>query len=210
MRWLALTFAILLVVAGITAVDIYTFSLEDDVQLADVAIVLGAGTMGNQPPPVFAERINHAIELYKAGIVKKLLMTGGRGANGHSEGWVAQNYAVARGVKPEDILIEEVSRTTYENLVEAQKLMKHYDFANALIVSDPLHMRRSMVMASGLGIDAHSSPTPTTLYRSWQTQLPFLWRETYQLMGHRLADLFGIAAQMNNWLAPNDRIRGTR
>ncbi|MFN8446747.1 MAG: YdcF family protein [Caldilineaceae bacterium] len=90
MRWLFLTIAAILVIVSITAFDIYNFSLRDDAQLADVAIVLGAGTKGDQPPPVFAERINHAIELYKAGTVKKLIMTGGNGANGYSEGWVAR------------------------------------------------------------------------------------------------------------------------
>lgn len=207
MRRLIFFMIVLLVVTSFTAFDIYTFSLRNEALPADVAIVLGAGTDGDQPPPVFAERINHALQLYKSGMVRKLIMTGGRGVDGYSEGWVAQNYAIVHGVHPEDVLIEENSRTTYENLVEAQNLMQQRGYTTALIVSDPLHMKRSMIIASDLGINAHSSPTQTTLYHSWSTRLPFLWRETYQLTGHRLANWFGLAARMNNWLAPNDVIK---
>jgi uncharacterized SAM-binding protein YcdF (DUF218 family) len=50
---------------------------------------------------------------------------------------------------------------------------------SAIIVSDPLHMKRAMMMADGLGIDAVPSPTATTRYQSFQTKFGFLIREIY-------------------------------
>ncbi|MER3493998.1 MAG: protein sanA-like protein, partial [Mastigocladus sp. ERB_26_2] len=40
-------------------------------------------------------------------------------------------------------------------------------------------MKRSVLMAKDLGMDAYSSPTPTTRYQSFNTQVSFLMRETY-------------------------------
>lgn len=60
-------------------------------------------------------------------------------------------------VPEEDILIEEESLTTRENLQNAKKLMEENHLADAIIVSDPIHMRRAMQIANDLGIKAWSS-----------------------------------------------------
>lgn len=135
---------------------------------------------GTAPSPVFAERIRHGIELYHAGFAPKLLFTGGVGDGlTHSESSVGRSVATQQAVPAGDILIEERSRTTQQNLSEAWSVMQKNGLKSAIIVSDPLHMKRAMMMASGLGIDAVSSPTPTTRYRSLQTKLGFLVRELY-------------------------------
>jgi hypothetical protein len=117
---------------------------------ADVAIVLGAAVYGDRPSPVFEERIRHGIGLYKAKAVEKLLFTGGFGEGaGAAESLVARRYALARGIPAEAILTETLSRTTKQNLVEARRLMRAEGLESALIVSDPLHMKRAMRMAGG-------------------------------------------------------------
>lgn len=60
----------------------------------------------------------------------------------------------------------------------------------ALIVSDPLHMKRAMLYAKDFGITAYSSPTPTTLYRSRKTKASFLMREVFYYSGYRLTRMF--------------------
>ncbi|MBK1833919.1 hypothetical protein JIN78_07600 [Roseibacillus ishigakijimensis] len=50
---------------------------------------------------------------------------------------------------------------------------------SAIIVSDPLHLKRASLMAKDLGIRSVTSPTPTSRYRSLKTKLPFLQREIY-------------------------------
>jgi len=54
----------------------------------------------------------------------------------------------------------------------------------AIIVSDPLHMKRAILMAKDYGIEACSSPTPTTMYKSAKTQIPFLAREVFFYIGY--------------------------
>lgn len=164
----------------IVSTIIWRFGAQDQARESDCIIVLGAAVQGTDPSPVFAERIRHGIHLYDAGYAPKLIFTGGFGdGQKHSEGGVGKSGAAQHGIPVEDILIEERSRTTQQNLSEAASVMRRHGLKSAIIVSDPLHMKRAMMMADGLGIDAASSPTPTTRYRSFKTKLGFLAREFY-------------------------------
>jgi uncharacterized SAM-binding protein YcdF (DUF218 family) len=182
--WLALVLlgivSALLLVVAITAFNIYFYSSAKRVIKADAAIVLGAAVWGDEPSPVFRERINHAINLYKKGIVRNIIFTGGVGKNDDiAEAIVGKYYAMRRGVKQADILVETKSHTTHQNLENAQEVAAQYKLSKFLIVSDPLHLKRSVSMARDLGMDAYPSPTPTTRYRSFKSQFEFLLRETY-------------------------------
>ncbi|MXO90104.1 YdcF family protein [Pontixanthobacter aquaemixtae] len=153
---------------------------ESPSDTADVAIVLGAAVDGDEPSPVFRERINHAIALYRQGRVGRIVFTGGRGPSERlAESRVAHDYAIAQGVAEANILTEEQSATTRQNLVQAEAVMQSQDLDTALVVSDPLHLRRAMLMADSLDMDAKASATTTTRYQSVSTQLPFLLREVY-------------------------------
>jgi uncharacterized SAM-binding protein YcdF (DUF218 family) len=84
-------------------------------------------------------------------------------------------------VPQEDIWIETVSHNTFENLEQAGIVAEAQGFKTLVIVSDPLHMRRAMVYAEELGLEAVSSPTPTSRYQSWTPKLSFFVREVYFL-----------------------------
>lgn len=183
----AILIIVILTYISVTTISIVTFSGKDETKIADAAIVLGASVYNNDPSPVFRERINHAVDLYKDGYVKIIIMTGGVGeGNIRSEADIAREYAEKQGVPAEAIMMEESSLITAENLENAKRLMDRQQINTALVVSDPLHMKRAMLYAYDLGMDAYSSPTPTTLYRSWKTKLPFLVREEFYYVGYRL------------------------
>lgn len=162
------------------AYAIVSFGNTSEVGNADVAIVLGAAVMGDAPSPVFKERITHAITLYRNGVVRKLIFTGGYGEGmKRAEAEVARDYAVNHGVDINDVLIETTSNTTKQNILNARQLMMTNQLNSALIVSDPLHMKRAMLMARDAGLIATSSPTMSTKYQTLNSQVPFLLREMY-------------------------------
>lgn len=163
-----------------TGIRIWSFAGEDHAKPSDSIIVLGAAANGDKPSPVFEERIKHAMTLYQQGIAPKIIFTGGRGeGDSHSEGEVGALYAMSRGVPKEAIFIESESRTTRQNLLNAKVLMDESGLKSAIIVSDPLHLKRALMMANDLGIQAVSSPTPTSRYQSLKPKLEFLLREVY-------------------------------
>jgi uncharacterized SAM-binding protein YcdF (DUF218 family) len=169
------------------AFDIYLYGFEDEKTNEDVAIILGAGISGEEPSPVFQERINHGIWLYQNGYVKKILFTGGKGKNNEkSDSFVAREYAIISGISFEDILIEEKSVITQENIFYASQIMKSNNMETAILVSDPIHMKRVKAMAKYYGIISYSSPTPTTKYKTLKTKIPFLVREIFFFIGYKM------------------------
>ena len=180
-----LSLSLLTVIA--TGARIYAYGgVSSDTQ-ADAAVVLGAAVWTKNVSPVFRERINHAITLYRSNKVRKIIFTGGQGSsNEPTEAAAARGYALANGIPAQDILVEQNSHTTYENIVYAKQLANANNFKKVLIVSDPLHMKRAMTMASDIGLEAYPSPTPTTKYQSWNAQLREVVRETFYYLGYLL------------------------
>ncbi len=169
------------------AASIYRYARVDEKTRADAAIVLGAGLQRNAPSPVFKERIHHGVWLYENGYADKLVFTGGRGENStYSDARVAARYAVSRGVPEEDILLEERSRITRENIAYAAEILRKNGMRNAILVSDPLHMKRAMAVARENGMEAYSSPTPSSRYRTPRTKAAFLLRETFLYVADRI------------------------
>ena len=153
--------------------------------LADAAIVLGAAVWDGQPSPVFEERIKHGIWLYQHQRVNTLIFTGGVGAGDtQSEAQVAKEYAIAHGVPASAILLEGRSKYTRENLRFIQPVIVEAGVQTVLIVSDPLHMKRAMRMATDFGLQAKPSPTPTTRYQSVKAKAKMLWSETKYYLGY--------------------------
>ncbi len=181
---------ILLILIGYityVTIDIYNYGNVNELVEADAAIVLGAAVWGDKPSPVFEERINHGIWLYKNGYVEKLIFTGGVGENTeYSEAGVAKNYAIENLVPEEDIFIEEKSTITQENMQYATEIINENSIEEVIIVSDPLHMKRSMLMAKDCGLTAYSSPTPTSRYTTFRSKLSFVAREVFFYVGYKI------------------------
>ena len=191
LKWTALFLSVVCLYSLFCAVSIVRYADQDEAIPADCIIVLGAGTNGRTPNPVFRERLNHAVTLYKAGYSDIILLTGGYSpGNERSDAYIAGQYLRSLGIPESAILLEEQSTITQENLKFAKEIMESHDLATAILVSDPLHMKRAMLMADDYNIRAYPSPTPTTRYQTWKTKLPFLARETFFYVGYQIYRIF--------------------
>lgn len=153
---------------------------RDQASPADAIVVLGAAAYDARPSPVLQERIRHALDLYRRGYADTLIFTGGYGYGARfSESQVARRYALREGVPEDAVLIEALSRTTYENLAQTRLLLQERGLHRVIVVSDPLHMARALRLCRLLGIDARGSPTPSTRFRSFRSRWRFLAREVY-------------------------------
>ncbi len=171
-----------------TATEIYRFSMKDfSLPNARYAIVLGAATYGAQPSPVFRQRIHHAIELFNQGKIETIIFTGGPGNPPQAE--VAKALALAAGVPEGRILLETESTTTRENLQRTAVKYPEIARSSILIISDPLHLKRAMLIARDLSLDAYPAPTPTTQFRSGISRGKFLFRETFAYLKYRFIRL---------------------
>ncbi len=93
------------------------------------------------------DRLLQTIELYKEGIVDKFYITGGSGEifnQKHKESEILKDYLIVLGIPESDILIETLSKNTYENAIESKKaLNSEVKEKTFLLVTSAYHMRRA-------------------------------------------------------------------
>lgn len=96
-----------------------------------------------------SDRLFQAIVLYKAGIIEKILITGGGELiikKDIQEGKKLYDYCIAIGIPEEDLMLEPLAKNTYENArFTADILNEHYKGSqNHLLITSSFHMRRSI------------------------------------------------------------------
>lgn len=169
---------VLLIWYGINMGRIWWYADEYSEKVSDVALVLGAGTSNGEISPVFRERMNHAIDLWKRQRVQKILITGGIGeGQSVSDSEVARRYATEKGVPNAQIILEETSDITFYNIRNAKWILDSLNLKTALLVSAPYHMLRAHRMCKRVGLEDRPSPTPTSMYRSSGSKIKFLLKE---------------------------------
>jgi uncharacterized SAM-binding protein YcdF (DUF218 family) len=151
------------IVAGYATYRVWQQGQRDEQRAADAIVVMGAAQYDGRASPVFAARLDHAIELYRAGLAPRLIVTGGK-ADGDrtTEAATARAYAIAHGVPRGAILFEDRSRTTLESIRGVRDVMRDSGLKDAIFVSDRPHMLRVLRMAADDGITAWGSPTRTS------------------------------------------------
>ena len=150
-------------IVGYTTFRIWDQGQRDERRPADAIVVMGAAQYDGRPSPVFAARIDHAIDLFHEGVAPTLVVTGGKAEGDRTtEAASARAYAISRGVPDHAILLEDQSRTTLESIRGVASIMGEHDLATAVFVSDPSHMLRVLRMASDAGVTGYGSPTTSS------------------------------------------------
>ena len=155
----------LLVLLGLVCALIVAQGRRDEAQQVGAgqvgaALVLGAAQWNGDPSPVLRARLDHALELYRRGQVRQIILTGGVGSGDTtSEAAAGKQYLIDRGMTAEALLLEDQGTTTWESLRNAVPLARTNRIGAVLLVSDPFHMLRSIKMARDLGLIAYGSPT---------------------------------------------------
>ena len=117
----------------------------------DYIVILGAGILGKKVTPLLAARIKRGIEIYKYNHGSKLIMSGGQGRGEDiPEAKAMAAYAENLGIPQEDILVENKSKTTQENLRFSHALMKAS--SNFCIVTSSYHVYRALILAKRHGL----------------------------------------------------------
>jgi uncharacterized SAM-binding protein YcdF (DUF218 family) len=107
-----------------------------------------------------ANRFNNALELYRTGKIKKILLTGGSGhliEDRPLEATEMQAFLLRLGIPKADIIVEAASRNTYENAIFSAKIIQEqYPGARCLILTSAWHMPR----AAGCFANTELNTTP--------------------------------------------------
>jgi vancomycin permeability regulator SanA len=118
----------------------------------EVAIVFGAGVYPDgTPTPYLQWRIATAVDLYKAGKVKRLLLTGDNSEEHYNEPVAMQRAAIKLGVDPDHITLDYAGYSTYDSCYRAKKI---FGVKEATLVTQGYHLPRAVATCSGLGVQS--------------------------------------------------------
>lgn len=108
-----------------------------------------------------ADRVVHTVELYKKGIIKKIMISGGDGrlvTKARNEADELLKAMILMGIPLNDIATENESRNTHESAVNVKGLLKTEEVGRYLLITSAFHMRRSAACfkKEGFAVDTFS------------------------------------------------------
>lgn len=158
-RYLAGTLLVAaLIVVGV-ALRIVQVGNEDQRGTVQAIIVLGAAQYNGRPSDVYAARLDHAAELYRAGVAPAVLTIGGGQVGDRlTEGEAGRQYLVAAGLPAAALTAVGIGNDTLLSLRAADDVLDRRGWQTVVLVTDPWHSERSRLMATDLGLTATVSP----------------------------------------------------
>lgn len=150
------------------------FSVENTPQRR-VAIVFGARVLRDgSPTPALKDRVTTAADLYFAGKVEKLLMSGDNRFVHYNEPQGMKDYALSLGVPAEAIVLDYAGRRTYDTCYRARDIFKVQE---AILVTTDYHLPRAIYICNTLGVSAIGVPAERRFSRSRRDLLYMNLRE---------------------------------
>ena len=118
----------------------------------DYMIIAGAQVYQTSPSPVLKFRLDRALEYLRRYPDTTVIVTGGQGSNeSRTEASVMAEYLTGHGFSADNIILEDRSKTTTENMKFAYGLYNASD-SSTVIVTNNFHLFRSMHIAKKQGI----------------------------------------------------------
>jgi len=114
-----------------------------------VAIVFGAAIWGSRPSDVFADRLLVAADLYHAGKIQKILVSGDNSEIAHNEPYVGEMFLREQGVPAEEIILDYAGFRTFDTCARAKKV---FGVDSAILVTQAFHLPRAIFLCEKNGI----------------------------------------------------------
>ncbi|WND37731.1 ElyC/SanA/YdcF family protein [Streptomyces sp. BB1-1-1] len=123
-----------------------------DVPRTEVAVVFGAGLWEGEPSPYLAHRLDAAAELYRAGRIEVVLVTGDNSREEYDEPDAMRAYLVRHGVPDGRIVSDYAGFDTWDSCVRAKKV---FGVDRAVLISQGFHIRRAVALCQEAGVASY-------------------------------------------------------
>lgn len=140
----------------------YTYASAEVVPARTFAIVPGSPVRQGRLSSVLRARLGAALELYRGGRVRTILVSG-QDTAASPEATVMRAWLEARGVPAADIRSDGGGTRTRQTMNRA---VANYGVGDAIVCTQTVNVARSIYLARQAGIDAVGLALPTPLERS--------------------------------------------
>lgn len=148
--WSVTIFAVIIYLCAVFC--IYVDSYNDYGITADCAIVFGNKVhLTGKPSDRLTARLDAAFELYKSGKVRKILVSGGIGTEGHDEAVVMADYLVQKGLNAELIIVDSYGYNTSKTSLNSVKLLGKS--TSVIAVTQQFHVSRAKMSLRHAGFE---------------------------------------------------------
>jgi uncharacterized SAM-binding protein YcdF (DUF218 family) len=179
--WLLLLLAVvgaLLLFFGVIGTRIVDAAAETPAKKADVIAVFGAAEYSGHPSPVYRARLDHAYELFQAGMAPVVITTGGSAQDPEfSEGGVGRDYLLRRGVPEQALIAETQGSDTAQSAARVANIMRANGMRSCIAVSDAYHVFRIRALLEHEGVEAEVAPRPESRPRHLWDRFGAVMRE---------------------------------
>ena len=95
--------------------------------------------------------------MYQDGVAPKIIGSGGLGRFPPSEAEIIRRVCISAGVPEADILLEDASHTTLENVLFSARILRRMNAGRVVVVSDKYHLARATLCFRFLGFEVKGS-----------------------------------------------------
>lgn len=147
-----------LVIPGLLAMQVVTVARSYESEPSDAIIVLGASQYWGRPSPIYANRLDHARDLWGQGVADRVITVGGKQPGDiTTEAEAGKQYLVDAGIPADQVVAIPGGSDTLESMELAAEVMAESGWQSATIVSDRLHLARSQAIGEALGMQTYVS-----------------------------------------------------
>lgn len=139
--------------------QMFFFGKTDYRRPADAAVVLGARVYADgRPSDALADRVRTACQLYRDGLVRRLIFSGGPGDGAVHETEAMKQMALRLGVNAEDIWLDTAGLNTQATVRNTESLFRQWHASRILVVSHAYHLPRVKLAYQRDGWDVFTVP----------------------------------------------------
>ncbi|MFI0236207.1 vancomycin high temperature exclusion protein [Streptomyces sp. NPDC016845] len=123
-----------------------------DAPRTGVAMVFGAGLWQGEPSPYLAHRLDAAAELYRAGKVRAVLVTGDNSRTDYDEPDAMRAYLTRHGVPDRAVVSDYAGFDTWDSCARAKRI---FGVREAILLSQDFHIRRAVALCEAAGVTSY-------------------------------------------------------
>ncbi len=173
-------------ILGLMCVVFYTEKTPRELTKRDAIIVLGARIMPDgELSTTVLHRVQTALKAYQGGYGKLIIACGAKGRDEpETEAGAMAKWLTAQGVPASDIVVEDMSTDTIENLQNAKAEMDARGLKTAIVVTSDYHLTRALWLAKDQGLDAIGAAAPGNI--TWGQRIESRLRESLSWVNYFL------------------------